>query len=365
MKTQSSFQHRQGIELVVAVLEEPIARSLLALFLALAVVFLVMPVLGANPLGAYSSLFAGAFGSKQAIGETSLAMTPLLISSLGFALAYKCGLFNIGLEGQIQVGAVAAAFVGYSIHGLPSAVHLPLALAASLAAGAIWGLGPAILKARFGIHEVISTIMMNYIAFKLSAYMVSVQGPMKDRLDLMPASPVIESSAKLARIMGGTRLTWGIAIALVAAFLVWFLLSKTRLGYKLRVVGQNHFAAEVGGIRASHYYVIAMMLSAGLGGLAGGVETLGVHYRLLASFSPGYGFDAIAVSLLGGLHPLYIIVSSFIFGALRSGAILMQAKEGMSKDIVQVISTVIIFVMSMADPLGRLIKRRIGLKTNA
>ncbi len=364
MKMRNRLGRTSGSEILLVALEEPIAKSLLALFLALAGVFFLMPILGANPVGAYSSLFAGAFGSRPAIGETSLAMTPLLISSLGFALAYKCGLFNIGLEGQIQVGAIAAAYVGYSLHGLPSIVHLPLALGGSLLAGALWGMGPGLLKARFGIHEVISTIMMNHIAFKLSAYMVSVQGPMKDRMDLMPASPLIEGSAKLARIMNGTRLTWGIVIALVAAILVWFIFTKTRLGYKLRVVGQNRFAAEVGGIHSSHYYVIAMMLSAGLGGLAGGVETLGIHYRLLASFSPGYGFDAIAVALLGGVHPLYTIVSSFIFGALRSGAILMQAKEGMSKDIVQVISTVIIFVMSMADPLGRLIKRRIGLKTN-
>jgi ABC-type uncharacterized transport system permease subunit len=188
---------------------------------------------------------------------------------------------------------------------------------------------------------------------------------MKDRLDMMPASPVIEGSAKLARVMSGTRLTWGIAIAVAAAIVVWFLLSKTRLGYKLRVVGQNRFAAEVGGISASRCYVVAMMLSAGLGGLAGGVETLGIHYRLLASFSPGYGFDAIAVSLLGGVHPLYIIVSSFIFGALRSGAILMQAREGMSKDIVQVVSTAIIFVMSLSEPLGALIKRKMGDRTDA
>lgn len=350
---------------LTSIVEEPVFQSLGALSAALIVIFCLLPLLGHNPIEAYSSLFSGAFGSLQGFGETVVATTPLLISSLGFIFAYKCALFNIGLEGQIAIGGLIAAYLGYSIAGLPAALHITLTLGACMIGGMLWGIGPGILKARYGIHEVITTIMLNYVAFRICQFMVSMQGPMKDRTDQMPASPPILSTAFIGRIVPGTRLHWGILLALLFVVISWFVLSRTRLGFKLRAVGKNAFAAETGGISASRHTVIAMMISSSLGALAGGVEILGIHHRLFAAFSPGYGFDAIAVALLGGLQPFGVIVSAFIFGALRSGAILMQAKAGVSKDIVQVISTVVIFVMAMADPLGRALKRRVRQKSDA
>ncbi len=337
-------------------------KVVVTIILALLFGFLILFLTRYNPVEAYAALFRGAFGSKRGFGETVLSTTPLLFSGLGFALAYQCKLFNIGLEGQIAMGGLVAAFLGYSITGLPPFLHLPVCILGAALAGAVWGFGPGYLKARYGIHEVISVIMMNHIAFKISAYMVSVQGPMKDRLDEMPASPFVMDSAKIIRIWKGTRLHWGIFIAVGVSVLVWFLLYKTRTGYKIRAVGKNRFAAETGGIDVKRHIILAMSLSGALGGLAGGVEILGMHYRLFSAFSPGYGFDAIAVALLGMLNPFGIIGSAFLYGVLRSGSILMQAMVGVSKDMVSVITAIIIFFMGVGDPLGRVIQEKMVRK---
>ncbi|MBU4349500.1 ABC transporter permease [bacterium] len=333
-------------------------KAFIAIIFALILGAIILLLMGNNPIEAYSALVQGAFGSKRCFAETLLSTTPLIFGGLAFALTYRCGLFNIGVEGQIAMGGMAAAFLGYSLTGLPLIIHLPIVLIGAALMGAVWGIGPGFLKARFGIHEVISTIMLNYVAFKITAYMVSVKGPMKALTDQMPASPRILSSAKIIRIWKGTRLHWGILIALILAVVVYYLLFKTRLGYKIRAVGKNRFAAEMVGINVPQHFVITMMLSGLLGGLAGGVEICGVHYRLLAAFSPGYGFDSIAVALLGMLHPFGIIFSAFLFGILRSGAILMQAITGVSAEMVQVISAIIIFFMGMSEPLGKFITER-------
>ncbi|HAJ32451.1 MAG TPA: ABC transporter permease [Candidatus Atribacteria bacterium] len=332
----------------------PFMKAFIAIIFALIMGGIILLLMGNNPIEAYSALVQGAFGSKRCFAETLLSTTPLIFGGLAFALAYRCGLFNMGVEGQIAMGGMAAAFLGYSITGLPPILHVPTVLIGAALTGAVWGIGPGFLKARFGVHEVISTIMLNYIAFKITGYMVSAKGPMKDLMDEMPASPRILNSAKITRIWKGTRLHWGIFLALILVVVVYYILFKTRLGYKIRAVGKNRFAAETVGISVPRHFVITMMLSGLLGGLAGGVEICGVHYRLLAAFSPGYGFDSIAVALLGMLHPFGIIFSAFLFGILRSGAILMQAVAGVSKDMVQVISAIIIFFMGMSGPLGKI-----------
>ena len=335
-----------------------IVKALLAIVCALLVGAFVLILIGNDPVAAYRSLLGGAFGSKRCFGENLLSTTPLLFGGLSFLFAYRCGLFNLGIEGQIAMGGMAAAYIGYAIKGLPASVHIPLVLLGSALAGALWASGPGYLKARFGIHEVISTIMLNHISFKITGFMLAVGGPMKDPSDEMPASAYILESAKLKRIWPGTRLHWGIILAICIAFLVWFILFRTRLGYKIQAVGKNRFAAETAGISINKNYIIAMLISGALGGLAGGVEVAGIHYRLLDSFSPGYGFDAIAVGLLAMLHPFGVIASAFLFGILRSGAIFMQAIAGVSKDLVGVTSAIIIFFMGMSGQSGNLIRKK-------
>ncbi len=339
-------------------------KAILAVFFAFFVVYFILLATGYKPFLVFAALFKGAFGSRRCIGETMLSTTPLLLGGLGFAVAYRCGLFNIGLEGQITMGGIAAAFFGFIIPEINPVIHVFICISAGIVAGGLWGFIPGYLKARFGVHEVISVIMLNHIAFKIAAYLVSMQGPMKDKLDNMPASPFISNSAKIVRIMERTRLHWGIFLAIGVALLVWLLLFRMRLGYKIRAVGKNPFAAEASGISIKKHIVLTMVISGALGGMAGAVEILGVHYRLFAAFSPGYGFDAIAVALLGMVNPLGIIASAFLFGILRSGSVFMQAMYGVNKDMVSVITAIIVFFMGMSIPIGIMLKNRIKRNTD-
>lgn len=339
-------------------------KAILAVFFAFFVVYFILLATGYKPFPVFAALFKGAFGSRRCIGETFLSTTPLLLGGLGFAVAYRCGLFNIGLEGQITMGGISAAFFGFIIPEINPIIHVLICISAGIIAGGLWGFIPGYLKARFGVHEVISVIMLNHIAFKIAAYLVSMQGPMKDKLDDMPASPFISSSAKIVRILERTRMHWGIFLAIGVAFLVWLLLFRMRLGFKIRAVGKNPFAAEASGISIKKHIVLTMAISGALGGLAGAVEILGVHYRLFAAFSPGYGFDAIAVALLGMANPLGIIASAFLFGILRSGSVFMQAMYGVNKDMVSVITAIIVFFMGMSIPIGIMLKNRIKRNAN-
>jgi simple sugar transport system permease protein len=334
-------------------------QFLLGTLLALLVGALILLIFGENPVTAYQALFKGAFGSKRTIAETMLSTTLLLLGGLAVAVGFRCGLFNMGVEGQIVLGGLLPAYLGYAVT-LPWYLHLPLGMVAGTLVGALWGAIPGYLKARYRIHEVITTIMLNYIAFAIGGYMVAVGGPMKEVGESLPASPKILESARLPRLLEGTRLTGGIFIALAVAVLVWIFLFKTRLGYKLRAVGLNPDAAEYAGISPQRFTVLAMFLSGGLGGLAGAVEVLGVHYRFFENFSPGYGWDAIAVALLGLLHPAGVTAAAFLLGALRSGSVAMQAVAQISKDVVLVLTALIIFFTAMNQSLRPFLERRVA-----
>jgi len=314
---------------------------------------------------AYYSLIYGSLGNVFNLSEMLMRTTPLLFSGLAVALAFHCGLFNIGVEGQLIIGGLVAGWAGYAIHGLPWIIHFPLCLLLGMCSGALWGLLAGILKAWRGVHEVISTIMLNYIAFCLTNFLVSSGGPLKAEGQL-PATPFILESARLPHLIPGTRFSGSIFLALLAAFFVDYLLWKTRLGYHIRVVGKNPFAAEFGGISPRFTIIYTMLLSGGLAGLAGAVEVLGLHYRFYGAFSPGYGFDAIAIALMGNLHPFGVLLASLLFGILRVGSTQMQLTANVSQDIVYAISGVIIFFTglrgifdSLVSKLGSLKKRKV------
>ena len=334
-------------------------QFLLGTMLAFAVGALILIIFGENPIVAYQALLKGAIGSKRTIAETMLSATPLLLGGLAVAVGFRCGLFNMGVEGQIVLGGLLPAYLGYAV-SLPRYLHLPIGLLSGILVGAMWGAIPGYLKARFRIHEVITTIMLNYIAFSIGGYMVAVGGPMKEIDGSLPASPRILESARIPRLLEGTRLTAGILIALAVAVLVWIFLFKTRLGFKLRAVGFNSNAAEYAGISPKKFTVLAMVLSGGLAGLAGAIEVLGVHYRFFENFSPGYGWDAIAVALLGLLHPVGVTAAAFLLGALRSGSVAMQAVAQISKDVVLILTALIIFFTAMNKSIRPLLERRIA-----
>jgi general nucleoside transport system permease protein len=298
---------------------------------------------------AYGALFTGAFGSATALSETIVAASPLILAGLAVALGFRAGLFNIGAEGQVIAGGLAAGYTGFSLHGLPVVVHLPLAVLAGLAAGAAWGFIPGILKARTGAHEVITTIMLNYVAANLALYLLSTAVFRRPgRTD--PISRQVAVAARLPHLAGqNLRLHAGIILALAAAAAVAWLLGRSTWGFELRVAGANPDAAVTAGISVGRATVLAMVLSGGLAGLAGANQVLGLQYSLAPGFSGGVGFDAITLALLGRANPWGVVVAALLFGALRAGGLQMQAVTGTPVDIVTVIqSLIVIFVAAPA-----------------
>ena len=316
---------------------------------------------------AYVALFEGAVGSPariaQAIGtlrstgeprellealrpfaESLVISTPYIFAGLAVALGFRGGLFNIGAEGQLFAGGLASVYVGYSISGLPWYIHLPLALLAGIVAGAIWGAIPGFLKARTGAHEVINTIMMNYVAFRLTDYLL--QGGPMTRPDGLPITPEIAPSAYLPALFPRPmRLHAGFFLALAVAALVYWFLWKTTHGFEIRMVGANPSAARYAGVRITRTTVLTMALSGALAGLAGANQVLGLDHKLVRAFSTGYGFDSIALALLGNSHPAGVVLSSLLFGFLRGGAARMQSVAGVPVELIRIVQgMVIIFV---------------------
>jgi len=273
--------------------------------------------------------------------ESLVQTVPYLLGGLAVAVGFRAGMFNIGVEGQIFVGAITSVWAGYFFKGLPSIIHVPLTLFFGALGGALWGFIPGLLKAKTGAHEVINTIMMNYIAFRLSEFML--RGPIKDPNEFTPKSPWIEESAKFYRFFGEPiRFHLGFFIALGMAVLMYWLLFKTTWGFELRTVGSNPRAARYAGMNNVIATIVAMSLSGALAGMAGANEIMGVNYRLMPAFSSGYGFDSIALALLGKNHPFGVILSALLFGFLRNGARQMQLRAGIPIDIISILQAIIL-----------------------
>ena len=301
---------------------------------------------------AYAALIRGSFGSMNAFSETMTNATPLVFAGLGFALAYRAGLFNIGGEGQILAGATAAVWVGFSFD-FPTVIHLPLALIGGMIGGAIWGFIPGFLKARTGAHEVITTIMLNFIALNGLNYLLKTSTFLRPgRAD--PISKVVNDSAQLPAF-GDLRMHTGIIVAVLAAYAVWWLLFRSTLGFEFRSVGANPSASSYAGMSVAGTYVTVMMVAGALAGLAGASQMLGVRHYMSPGFL-GYGFDAIALAILGRNHPAGVFAAAILFGALRSGGLSMQAATATPIDIILVIQALIIAFMA-APALVRAIFR--------
>ena len=299
---------------------------------------------GADPIQAFYALFQGAFLNPRALSETLVATTPYLFLGLGVAVGFRAGLFNIGAEGQFYIGALFGVFIGYSLHGLPSIVHITLALLAGVLGGFLWAAVPGILKARFGAHEVITTIMLNYIAFALVNYLIN-DGPMVDKTSSAPRTPYIDPAAQLPILIPGTRLHVGLLLGLLAIPAVWFLLQRSTIGFRLRTVGFSPTAARAAGMSVAWTIVATMGISGMLAGIAGADEVLGVAHYMPPSFSTGYGFDAIAVALLARSNPWAIAPAALLFGALNSGSRFMQFQTQVPADVISIVqATVIMFV---------------------
>ena len=414
----------------------PVGTTILAVLTAFIVGALIIWLTSGQfqtVLKAYGGLADGALFKPRGLSESLIASVPYILAGLAVAVGFKAGLFNIGAEGQFYIGAMGAVWAGYALTGLPAIVHLPLALCAAAAFAALWAAIPGYLKARTGAHEVITTMMMNYIAFRLTEYMVT--NHMKDVASTVPKSPDVAPTAELwrfweiparvsdplnallaatviglaafflARWITGlpgicrrfgtdrrrriavygfgllvglvsflalpavTRAWWpfvdekdrlhsGLLLAVAMAILVWWLLSRTTIGFELRTIGANPAAARYAGINVSRNIVLAMAISGALAGLAGAVEILGLEHNLPISFSSGYGWDSIAVALVAQNNPFGIILAAFMFGGMRNGADLMELRSGVSKYVISLIQALMLLFVATPEMIRWLYRLR-------
>lgn len=328
--------------------------QILAILLAFATGAIVLSLTGYSPIQAYSAMFRGAFGNIYGIGQTLTRATPITFTAIAFLFAFKSGLFNIGAEGQLIVGAMASAIVGVSFSGLPAPVHIALALLAGAVAGGLWGFIPAYLRARFGAHEVITTMMLSYVAIYLTSYMVNY--PYKAPGWVAQTVPISES-ARLPRILSPTQLSASLYLVLLLVVLTEYVLRRTVLGFELRATGLNPDAAENAGINVRRGMILALVISGAIAGLGGSGEILGVHRRFIDGFSPGYGWDGLAVALVGGLNPVGAFLAAILFGALRSGGMVMTRATGVPLDIVFLLQALVILFVAAPKMIRTLLKR--------
>ena len=340
------------------------AVPVVSVVVALAIGALFVLASGHDPISAYVDLFRGAFGSPYDITETLIQTIPLVLSGLAVAVAFRSGLFNIGAESQLLVGAVAAGAVGARFGSLPGPLLFPMVLLAGIGAGAVWGGIAGYLKAARGVNEVITTIMQNYIVVFVMHWLLQ-NGPMTAPNALgTPASAPIGDGAVLPVIIPNelvplTRLHAGLFLAVAAVVVFWFLLWRTPLGYELRAVGLGARAAAQAGIDPRSRTVIAMAIAGGFAGLAGMIQVSGVFHRVFDGFSSGYGFDAIAVALLGKNSPIGIVLAALLFGGFARGGTIMQANASISSHLVEIVEAIVLFVIA-AETIVRALARRSG-----
>lgn len=335
----------------------------ISVILGLLVGAIVMLVSGYDPVEGYAALWNGIFGDIYSIGETIRQITPYILAGLAVAFAFRSGLFNIGVEGQLIVGWFAAAYVGVAFE-LPKMIHLPLAILAAAAAGAIWGFIPGLLKAKFKVHEVIVTIMMNYIALHTSNALVRAVSDGDANTGSINQTASL-SSRFLENMTDFSRLHYGILIALAMVLLMWLILEKTTLGFELKAVGLNQHASEYAGMNVNKNIILTMVISGVFAGLAGAMEALGTFgFVSVKGGFTGIGFDGIAVALLGASTPLGVIFGATLFGSLKYGATNMPNAADIPEEIVSIIIAIIIFFVA-SGYIIRLFVERLGKKKEA
>ncbi len=344
---------------------------ILSVFTAILVGSILILLNGRDPITAFEGLFQGAFLEPRGLLATFRNMTPLILSGLAVAFAFKCGLFNIGVQGQLIIGSIAAAWIGFAVDGLPPVIHVTLAILTAVAAGALWGAIPGALKAYADAHEVITTIMLNFIASRFAEWLISTgstdgsirPGPLSDpeATGAIARTPQILDSARLPNVYTvppNFSLHAGVFIALIAAVLIMFFLYRTAFGFQLRMVGLSPTAARYAGVNVKRVTVITMVIAGALAGLAGGVQTLGVNYHYEGNQSLTLGFDAISVSFLAGNSPIGMPFSAFLFGAMDAGTTRMARTAAVQPELIQVIQALILMFVAADQIIRRLYRLR-------
>lgn len=311
--------------------------------------FLLITFVGGNVSLALFSFFQGIFGSVYSIGEVLVKTVPLMLAGLGVSVAFRTGIINLGAEGQIYMGAIAASFIATQFTGLPGFLMIPLCLLGGFLLGGIWSVIPGFLKARFGISEVINTIMFNYIAIYIVGILVRTL--LQDPNNAFPMSETFPEASWLPNLLAGSRLHMGLILALVMMFLVWGLLWHTTYGYEMRAVGENPRASACAGISLNHNILLSSLISGGLAGLAGVSEVTGLHHKLMEGISPNYGYLAVIVALLGRNHPFGVLIAALGLAMLQVGSLSMQRNAGIPTSISSIILAVIVLLILASNHL--------------
>ena len=337
-------------------------RAAAAVAVAVLISSLILIAVGADPLRALAALASGAAGDRFALADTLIKSCPLVLTGLAVAIAFRSGTWNIGAEGQLLVGALAAAAVAGSVRDAPAPLPLAAALAGGAAAGALWAALAAVLRVTRNVSEVISTLMLNFVALRLVGW--AVHGPLMEAGGRYPQSDAVPAAAMLPPLIGSVHA--GVLLAVALAVLVWALLFRTALGFRWRVIGDNARAAVVAGFRPGRELVAVMLVSGACAGIAGAVELLGVTGRLFEQFSGGQGYTAIAVALLARLHPAGVLLAALFFGALAAGSGAMQRTAGVSSVLTAVIQGVtILALLALEAPRMPIVRRLRGKRSEA
>lgn len=336
----------------------PVVRSLLrtlfTLLIALLMGALVMWVSGKDPLQAYQALFKTSLGSRTAVANSLLAATPILFTAMAAAVAFRAGIFNVGAEGSLYLGGFAAAWVGFTFTDLPAWLIIPLSFLAAGLVGGLWCYFPAVLRSRLQVDELVTTILLNYVAILFTEYLVN--GPFLVPGVANAMSPQISEAARLPRLMPPSQLNASFLLALAAALLMIYLMTRSKLGYEIRMVGDNPQFARWSGIRVAGVIEKVMVIGGILGGLAGAGQVMGVHYRFIAGFSSGLAFTGMTVALLVRNSPVGALLAALLFGMLRSGSATMEIMTDVPRDLIRVLEATIIFFAAIE--FGTLLWRR-------
>ncbi|MEG1524781.1 MAG: ABC transporter permease [Clostridia bacterium] len=326
------------------------------IFVVLTILVATLLILGAdkNPIECYKVFFRGIFGSLNGFTEVFVKATPLMLAGLGIAIGFRSGFFNIGAEGQMYMGAIAATAVALLPINVPNGIHVLLCMLAAFLAAGLWAFIPGILKARFGISEIINTLMFNYIAFDIAG--ILVRGGLQDKTDYLPQSPVLVPS--LSCVLEPTRLHTGFLLALAMTLVVWWIMERTPAGYEMQIVGSNKRAAQCLGVNVMRGIVLASFLGGGLAGLAGASELLGIQHRLLEGLVGSNGYTAILVALLGRNKPWGVCASAIGFAALQVGANTMQRQMGIPASIVSILTGFIVLLLLCDSLLNEWLQRK-------
>ncbi len=317
-------------------------RTLAVIVLASGVLLLagLIWIAGENPLRVLATLVQGGFLTPSGLADTVVRAIPLCLIGLGVACAFRAGVFNIGGDGQLLIGACCAVAMVPVLAGLPMPVALAALMVAGMAGGAAWGLVAGVLKARFGANEIIATIMLNYIAYQVLSWLV--RGPLQEPAGIFPRSSRLPAELRLPIVLDGTRISAGVLVALVAVLVIWLLLTRSRWGFAVTLVGQNPDAARYGGVHTGRVAMTVLAAGGAMAGLAGTVEVSGLHGRLQEGFATGFGITAIAVALLARLNPLWVPVSAFGFAGLYVGSGTVARSTAVPFPLVNVIEAIVI-----------------------